>query len=230
MSSLDKYIVTVDYAIETFNQYVAAQRSDLLARGETSNDLLVNLFKAYLLVPDLTFTNYIQKKNDDYDDSDDKVTENSFMAKGYLKYKILVKEGKYNVPTKEEQNIISLSAEFDELKSKNAELTAQLNEKRQKIKKPKADAADVEKWAWKKVPPASGALSTKVVNTKTYHWCVKHAMWTIHTPADCNLAEPDTTVPPSSTTSPSKSVPTGQTARDLAAIQDQETGSIFQDE
>ena len=31
MSSLDTYIVTVDYDIETFNQYVAAQRSALLA-------------------------------------------------------------------------------------------------------------------------------------------------------------------------------------------------------
>ena len=61
MSSLEKYIETVDYDIKTFNQYVAAQHSALLARGETSNDLLVNLFKAYLLVPDVKFTNYIQK-------------------------------------------------------------------------------------------------------------------------------------------------------------------------
>ena len=38
MSSLEKYIVTVDYDIKTFNQYVAAQRSALLAWGETSND------------------------------------------------------------------------------------------------------------------------------------------------------------------------------------------------
>ena len=104
-------------------------------------------------------------------------------------------------------------AEFDDLKSKNADLTAQLNEKRQKSKKPKGEAADVEKWAWKKVPPSSGASSTKFVNTKTYHWCVKHAMWTIHTPADCKLAYPDMPAPPPSTTPPSNSVPTGQVAR-----------------
>ena len=188
------------------------------------------MFKAYLLVPDVAFTNYIKKKKEDYDDGDYKVTENSLMAKGSLKHKILVKEEKYNVPTKKEQNIIALSADFDELKSKNADLTAQLNEKRQKSKKPKADAADAEKWAWKKVPPASGASSTKVVNTKTYHWCVKHAMWTKHTPADCNLEDPDMPAPPTITTVPSESVPTGQVARALAAIQDQETGSIFQDE
>ena len=39
MSSLENYIVTVDYDIETFNHYVAAQRSALLAQGETSNNL-----------------------------------------------------------------------------------------------------------------------------------------------------------------------------------------------
>ena len=152
------------------------------------------------------------------------------MTKGFLKHNILVKEGKYYVPNKEEQKIIALSAEFDYLKNKNANLTAQLNEKRQNRKKPKMDAADAEKWDWKKVPPESGALSTKVVNTKTYHWCVKHAMWTIHTPADCKLSDPDMLAPPPSTTAPSESVPTGQVVRYLAAIQYQDTGSIFQDD
>ena len=74
MSRLDKYIVTVDYNIETFNQYVAAQRSYFLAWGETLNDLLLNLFKSYFLVHDVKFTSYTQKKKDDYDDGDDKVT------------------------------------------------------------------------------------------------------------------------------------------------------------
>ena len=91
-------------------------------------------------------------------------------------------------------------AEFDNLKNKNADLTAQLNKKRQKSKKPKVGAADGDKWAWKKVPPASVASSTKVVNTKTYHWCVKHAMWNIHIPADFNLADPDMPAPPPITT------------------------------
>ena len=113
------------------------------------------------------------------------------MAKGSLKHKILIKKGKYNIPTKEEQKIIALSAEFDELKSKNTDLTAQLNKKRQKSKKPKADAADAEKWDWKKAPPASSALSTKIVNTKTYHWSVNHAIWTMHTMSDCKLEDPD---------------------------------------
>ena len=173
------------------------------------------MFKSYLLVHDVTFTNYIQKQKDDYDDGDDKVTENSLMAKGSLKHKILVKEGKYNIPTKKEQKIIALSAKFDEPKSKNADLTAHLNKKHQKSKKPKSNASDEEKWAWKKAPLTSGASSTKVANTKTYHWSINHAMWTIHTMADCNLTDPDMPAPPSPTTSPSNIVPTGQVAMGL---------------
>ena len=84
-----------------------------------------------------------------------------------------------------------------------------------KSKKTKADAADAEKWAWKKAPLASGALSTKFANTKAYHWYINHAMWTIHTMDDCNLTDPDMLVPPPSTTSPSKSVTTGQVAKGL---------------
>ena len=59
------------------------------------------------------------------------------MAKGSLKHKILVKEGKYNIPTKEEKKSIALLAKFDELKSKNADLTAELNKKCQRARKPR---------------------------------------------------------------------------------------------
>ena len=55
-------------------------------------------------------------------------------------------------------------------------------------------------------------------------------MWTIHTRADCNLEDTDMPDPPLITTSTSKSVPTGQVSRDLAASQDQEMGSILQAE
>ena len=60
-------------------------------------------------------------------------------------------------------------AEFDALKRKNADLTAQFNKKNHRSKKTKADATDAEEWVWKKSPPASGASSTKFFNTKTYH-------------------------------------------------------------
>ena len=84
----------------------------------------------------MTFKSYIQKQKDDYDDGDKTFTENVLMANGYLKHKISVKEGNYNVPTKEEQRIIALSAEFDDLKNKKANLTAQLNKNGKRARYP----------------------------------------------------------------------------------------------
>ena len=48
--------------------------------------------------------------------------------------------------------------------------------------------------------------------------------------SDCKVTDPDMPVPLPITTSPIKSVPTGEVARALASIQNQETVSILQDE
>ena len=57
MSKLDDYMKTVNSDIEKFNLYVRKLRQDLSARGETSNDLLVNLFKGYASASDVAIAN-----------------------------------------------------------------------------------------------------------------------------------------------------------------------------
>ena len=46
LSSLDVKIADLQDNVIEFNEYVKSQRAGLEARGETSSDLLVNLFKA----------------------------------------------------------------------------------------------------------------------------------------------------------------------------------------
>jgi hypothetical protein len=43
---------------------------------------------------------------------------------------------------------------------------------------------------WKKIKPTAGEKSTKVKSGKTYHWCLKHQAWTIHSAEDCYLKAP----------------------------------------
>jgi hypothetical protein len=38
------------------------------------------------------------------------------------------------------------------------------------------------------------------MNKKTYHWCVPHKMWTIHSTAECRLAQAMVEVPTVMTT------------------------------
>jgi hypothetical protein len=46
LTNFESYISTIDSNIELFNQHVKVNRDGLAARGESSYDLIINLFKA----------------------------------------------------------------------------------------------------------------------------------------------------------------------------------------
>ena len=56
LSSLDTYLPTIGHDITKLNLYVKELMQRLSARGETTQDLLVNLFKGYASASDNTFT------------------------------------------------------------------------------------------------------------------------------------------------------------------------------
>jgi hypothetical protein len=64
LTNLDSYISTIDSNIELFNQHVKINRDGLAARGESSDDLIINLFKAYLCLTDRGFVCYMMNKKD----------------------------------------------------------------------------------------------------------------------------------------------------------------------
>ena len=86
LNSQESYMASVKYDIEGFNQYVKAQMEALAARGESSSNLLILLFSAYMVVPDKKFVEYIEKQKDKYDEGD-KVTVKSLMQVALIKYK-----------------------------------------------------------------------------------------------------------------------------------------------
>jgi len=71
LNSLNEYIVSIDCDIVKFNQYVNLQLDGLTARGETTHDLLNNLFKAYKAASDKKFVEYIERKEIKYEDGTD---------------------------------------------------------------------------------------------------------------------------------------------------------------
>jgi hypothetical protein len=62
LSRLDTYIVTIASNLTKFNGYVRFLIDSLAARGETSNDLLTNLFKGYAAATDKVFVECIGRK------------------------------------------------------------------------------------------------------------------------------------------------------------------------
>jgi hypothetical protein len=149
------------------------------------------------------------------------------MGKAEVKSKVLEREGNYNMPTKEDEKIIALSAEFDKVKSQNAELSRQLASGKRPLNKAGGDdapggvrkpRANTGKWAWKDVEPPTGSPHTKTVEIKSYNWCPKNKAWTLHQPSDCRLGEAIKTDEPST-----------QINQALSAIADKQ-GNIFQAE
>jgi hypothetical protein len=102
LSRLDEYIGTVDADIEKFNQYVRVQLDGLAARGESTSDTLVNLFKAYEVVPDKTFRDYVSQKRSLYEEGQ-VIEPEALMTMAENKYKALVESRRWNLPTEEER-------------------------------------------------------------------------------------------------------------------------------
>ena len=182
--------------IEDFNNYVLLQLKLLSARGETTNDLMNSLLKAYKSVPDKEFVRYIKDREAATDDGREDLGAQDVMDIALNKYKLLTQHGEWMEPDPAEAKLVALTAQLELLKKNNVRLQGKLKKpfpKREKgkekgkdpIKKKKKNNDD--KWAWKDVKPKDGAPTTKVVNGKTYHWCVHHKKWTLHKSEECRL-------------------------------------------
>jgi hypothetical protein len=71
---------------EKFNEHVIKLLEKLSARGEETQDLLVNLFKGYKQCKDPEFVDYIKKKEDFYEEGGD-VTYQHLMDWALNKFK-----------------------------------------------------------------------------------------------------------------------------------------------
>jgi hypothetical protein len=109
----------------------------------------------------------------------------------------------WQAPTASDKEIIALRAQIASLKSPtnpgksptNPGKKEKVPDKKKKFEKKKESTS----YAWKTVAPKTGEPVKKTVGEKTYHWCVKHSAWTLHTPEQCNkvIAPTETTPPPS---------------------------------
>jgi hypothetical protein len=196
LNHLQSKMLEVSYDIEEFNLYVTSQVEELAARGAQSSDLLINLFEAYLAVPDRKFVDHIEKQKDKFEDGDE-VTEKTLMQVALIKFKDRKRSDKWQAPSAEESEIVALKAEIGELKKAKtttpsagkAKKSGSTTKSEGKQKQTRAERFAV-KYAWKLVPPVTGEPTTKVVENKTYHFCPHHnenkGAWVIHLPSKCD--------------------------------------------
>lgn len=119
LSNLDSYIHTVGNDISKFNAHVKVLLDTLAARGETTQDLLTNLFKGYGACSDKKFVEYIGLKLSDYEEGKD-LTSAELMNLALLKYKTLKSRDIWEAPSAEEEKLVAMEIRLQELQKKIA--------------------------------------------------------------------------------------------------------------
>ncbi|KAI2507481.1 hypothetical protein MHU86_6973 [Fragilaria crotonensis] len=153
-----------DSSIELFNVYVIGQVSKLHARGEQTQDLLVNLFKGYKACKDAEFVDYIKKKEDFYEEG------------GQVEYQQLMDRWALNkYKTRKESEQWRKSAGGTRKDQKKANMKG----------KSKGKLRPEDRPAWMKTPPKDGEKQSKTVEGNEYHWCQHHEAWTRNKPSEC---------------------------------------------
>jgi hypothetical protein len=176
-------MIELDSDVKAFNFYVKAQIKSLSARGETSSDLLINLFKGYKAANDVEFLDFLRRKETSYKEGED-IDAKNLMADALIKFKARKLVGKWSAPTKEQGQILALTARL-ELLDKAAK-QAPKKPTRDSPRKPKGPKDN--KWAWKDTLPKAGEPTTKEFEGKQYHVnCPHHPnQWVCHTAQECS--------------------------------------------
>jgi hypothetical protein len=211
LTQLDTKMIELDSNIESFNFYVKTQIQSLLARGETTSNLLINLFKGYKAADDAEFLDFIHRK----ETPTKKANTNNLMADSLVTFKARKIVGKWSAPTKEQEQFLALTAKVELLKSKQSTKKAP---GATPSSKPKATRKD-NKWAWKDTLPKGDDPTAKTFEGKQYHVnCPHHPnQWVCHTPQECSKNPQNNGSAPPTATSTGAGSPKKLIAAKLAA-------------
>ena len=199
LSSLDTKLVELQDNIIELNQFVKTQTDGLEARGETTEDLLVNLFKAYKACGDEEFLSWTKKKEDDYNEGTN-ITPEQLMVLADNKFKTLTESGAWMQKSRAQKRIVALAAQVQTLErgtqAKKPEPKKPWTGNKAKTPykgKGKPNANKDKGWAWMTTAPAAGQPKEKDMAGKHYRWCTYHnengsgGKWVQHALADCKV-------------------------------------------
>jgi hypothetical protein len=203
LTRLDTYMANLAGSdVTEFHKYVLRQKQTLTARGETTNNLVSNLFKGYQTAKCAKFRDYMERKKESFHDGTIDFTVESLMITAENKFNDLKLDGDWEALTESEKTILAL----------RAQITAKKNDRTKgEPKKPGEDFKGVSlppaerftgKLAWKAVAPKAGTAASQTVGKTVYHWCPHHRFWTVHKPEECTLAKNAPAGPPAVTNPP----------------------------
>ena len=196
--SMASYLQSVSYDITKFNQHILVLIESLKARGETTNDLLANLFTAYASVKDEEFRPYVSSKRSDYEDRTRQFDYPQLMVLFENKFKNLVLTERWSHESYEDRFMAlqdkqeKTNRDMEKLhrqKKKNNPTGTKNDAKGRKGKKKGKDNLP----GWMTVEPKPDKLrELREYNGKPWYWCsaktggkCNPGAYRRHKPADC---------------------------------------------
>ena len=192
LSLLPTKIKDLKSDIAKFNDHVDSIVMNLAAGGETSSDLIVYLFKSYLLVEDKAFNQFILNKKEKFDEGDPTITTQALMDSALNKYNTLRQSKAWKAKTPEEERLIALTAQLKEARDKITELAKKKGSSTKAGNNKdttKQDSEGTDPKKQKNLDPwrteRKGNEMKLEKDDKTYHWCTHHGYWCEHETKDC---------------------------------------------
>eukprot|EP00957_Ditylum_brightwellii_P109514 8352049-Ditylum_brightwellii.AAC.1 len=121
----------VNSNIDDFNQYVKQSLTGLRSRGETIEDLMINLFKGHKAASNAVFVGYIKRLEESYEDGETNLTAEILMSRAVNKHSTRKSKLIWGALTPERQDIVALTPTVQGLKDQNLRLKKDLGKKKQ---------------------------------------------------------------------------------------------------
>jgi hypothetical protein len=205
-------ITTIIRQLNRLNNIMEEAKSDILAFN-TKVRLLLNqyvantgqeydrailitaLFEAYKIPTNQEFINFIVRTEQDHNFNTKIVTADELMESSLKLYQNKTVDGSWDKLTSDQKQAINLMAQFNSFKTKmnpsRVQGAAKSNQSQGNQQQPNEDSMKKKYLSapdWKKKKP-SDVNAPYIKDGKTYYWCNKHEMFTMHKAAECNLSK-----------------------------------------
>ena len=200
--TLPQTIATLHSNVALFNAKVTEITNELAAGGQTSSDLLVYLFQAYLKVEDKDFLDFIKMLKMCHDSGIEQLTSQQLMDQALVRYNQEIQDGMWKTKTVEQEQLIALAVQLKDANNKIADLQ---KAKSEPAVNTSTSSSGSQAHANKRYPAwcyaHDGQETTKTINRNVYYWCEHHKshMWVHHKPDKCKAKQqcaPATAPPP----------------------------------
>ena len=197
LTTLDDYIRKNGSDLVAFNAYVQSQVDGLAARNETTQDLIVNLFKGYKAVTYQPFLDYLQVIENGHEDGSAVITAFTLMILIRYFYKNKLTRDEWEKPSETQQEMLALQSKVESfqqevktLRKKQAQskLTVPDQDNKSKIKQ----GSQKPSWLTNHTKPNPEDLTKSLTwKGKSWWFCDKSTggkckgQWRAHKPIEC---------------------------------------------